>query len=286
MENNNKWWETRSYQFLKLPAVLFETDPYRHLSSTAKLLYALLLDRMGLSAANGWTDERGQVYIYYSIRDATARLSCGHDKVTKALRELESAGLLTRDRQGQGKPDRLYVLPFSSECDISANRNAEDPHSRTRDDRTQECENPAPNHTEKKHTYKNQTESSTPSEDRERMISFLKLRFDYAALMEQKEDPRVLEIIKLVADVLTSQAPTIRIGKAEHPTQEVQAKFRELNREHMEYILLVMDRNHPEIRNYRSYMLTTLYHAPDTMDSALDAMVAHDMAQYETRRNQ
>ena len=37
------------------------------LTLTAKLAYALLLDRARLSQLNGWTDEAGRVYIIFPI---------------------------------------------------------------------------------------------------------------------------------------------------------------------------------------------------------------------------
>ena len=48
----------------------------------AKLLYGLLLDRMSLSAKNGWYDEQGRVYIYYTLDEIQEDLNCGHDKAT------------------------------------------------------------------------------------------------------------------------------------------------------------------------------------------------------------
>ena len=42
--------------FLKMPKVLF-ADEYKDLSAEAKLLYGLMLDRMNLSAINGWCDK-------------------------------------------------------------------------------------------------------------------------------------------------------------------------------------------------------------------------------------
>ena len=44
----------------------------------AKLLYGLLLDRMGLSAKNGWYDELGRVYIYYTLDEIQEDMNCGH----------------------------------------------------------------------------------------------------------------------------------------------------------------------------------------------------------------
>jgi hypothetical protein len=65
--------------FFKMPKVLF-TDEYKDLSAEAKLLYGLMLDRMQLSAINGWCDKNGEVFIFYTIAETSEMLGCGHDK--------------------------------------------------------------------------------------------------------------------------------------------------------------------------------------------------------------
>ena len=75
--------------FFKMPKVLF-TDEYKDLSAEAKLLYGLMLDRMQLSAINGWCDKNGEVFIFYTIAETSEMLGCGHDKATRLQRELEN----------------------------------------------------------------------------------------------------------------------------------------------------------------------------------------------------
>ena len=95
--------------FFKMPKVLF-TDKYKGLSAEAKLLYGLMLDRMQLSAINGWCDKNGEVFIFYTIAETSEMLGCGHDKATRLQRELVKHNLLCRKYQGKGKPAKLYVL--------------------------------------------------------------------------------------------------------------------------------------------------------------------------------
>ena len=87
--------------FFKMPKVLF-TDEYRDLSAEAKLLYGLMLDRMNLSAVNGWCDKNGEVFIFYTIAETSEVLGCGHDKATRLQRELVKHNLLCRKYQGKG----------------------------------------------------------------------------------------------------------------------------------------------------------------------------------------
>ena len=101
--------EPQSQIFFKMPKVLF-TDKYKGLSAEAKLLYGLMLDRMQLSAINGWCDKNGEVFIFYTIAETSETLGCGHDKATRLQRELVKHNLLCRKYQGKGKPAKLYVL--------------------------------------------------------------------------------------------------------------------------------------------------------------------------------
>ena len=101
--------EPQSQIFFKMPKVLF-TERYKGLSAEAKLLYGLMLDRMQLSAINGWCDKNGEVFIFYTIAETSEMLGCGHDKATRLQRELVKHNLLRRKYQGKGKPAKLYVL--------------------------------------------------------------------------------------------------------------------------------------------------------------------------------
>lgn len=101
--------EPQSQIFFKMPKMLF-TEEYKDLSAEAKLLYGLMLDRMQLSAINGWCDKNGEVFIFYTIAETGEMLGFGHDKATRLQRELEEHNLLRRKYQGKGKPAKLYVL--------------------------------------------------------------------------------------------------------------------------------------------------------------------------------
>lgn len=61
--------QLEAFSYYRLPRVLVTGQQFRGLSTDAKLLYALLLDRMGLSSRNGWYDEQGRVYIYYPVEE-------------------------------------------------------------------------------------------------------------------------------------------------------------------------------------------------------------------------
>ena len=108
--------QAESYSFIRVPRLLMTGEEFKGLSTDAKLLYALLLDRMGLSMRNGWLDEEGRVYIYYTVDEIQEDLNCGHGKACKLLAELDTVkgiGLIERKKQGQGKPTKIYVKQFA-----------------------------------------------------------------------------------------------------------------------------------------------------------------------------
>ena len=107
--------EAEQYSFYRVPKTLLTDPRFKSVSIEAKVLYGLLLDRMGLSVKNGWMDKDRRVYIYFTQEDAMALMSCGKDKATRLFRELDQngIGLIERKKQGQGRPARIYVKNFT-----------------------------------------------------------------------------------------------------------------------------------------------------------------------------
>lgn len=109
--------EAEQFTFFRIPRLLITSPHFRGLSTEAKLLYGMMLDRMGLSLKNGWHEEDGRVYIYYTVEEIAEDLNCGREKAIKLVAELDDSkgfGLIFRKRQGQGKPTKIYVKRFTS----------------------------------------------------------------------------------------------------------------------------------------------------------------------------
>ena len=109
--------ESKEFSYFRIPRLLISHARFKNVSVEAKLLYGLLLDRMGLSSEHGWYDEDGRVFIYYTVEEIADDLCCGRDKAMKLLAELDSvkgAGLIERVRQGQGRPTKIYVKRFTT----------------------------------------------------------------------------------------------------------------------------------------------------------------------------
>lgn len=123
------YYENKAEQFIfyRVPKILFKYKRFSKLSSDAKLLYALFLDRMSLSKKNGWVDEERRVYIYFSIQEIMREFNIATEKCTKIIAELDNikgCGLIHKKKQGQGKPAKIYVMKYTSanaEDDVTEN---------------------------------------------------------------------------------------------------------------------------------------------------------------------
>ncbi|MCR5205533.1 MAG: replication initiator protein A [Lachnospiraceae bacterium] len=109
--------EAEQFAFYRVPRLLIKDERFKGLSSDAKLLYGLLLDRMSLSMKNGWLDDKNRAYIVYAIDEMMEDLGCSKPTCLKVLKELDSEngiGLVEKVRRGLGKPDIIYVKNFAS----------------------------------------------------------------------------------------------------------------------------------------------------------------------------
>jgi hypothetical protein len=148
--------EAEQFSFYRVPRLLIKDERFRGLSSDAKLLYGLMLDRMSLSMKNGWLDDENRAYIIYTIDNIREDLGCSKEKAVKVLAELDAGkgiGLVEKIRRGLGKPDIIYVKNFiiqdegrkepfnadvSTEVGKTDFKRSEKPTSRSQENRLQE----------------------------------------------------------------------------------------------------------------------------------------------------
>ena len=104
----------KAVSFTRLPNFLFEAPTFTPLSTEAKVLYAFILRRTDLSRKNSWANEYGRIYLYYPINEVVELLHCGRQKAVNTLRELQYAGLVEIQKQGCGKPNRIYPKSYEA----------------------------------------------------------------------------------------------------------------------------------------------------------------------------
>lgn len=98
--------DTKLPPYLPCPRYLF----HMKVSSSAKLLYTLLLGRAQLSQKNGWVDDQGHVYLIYPIHQMAIDLDKGETTIKSLINELIKVDLLEKKSTGRGKPNQIYVL--------------------------------------------------------------------------------------------------------------------------------------------------------------------------------
>ena len=107
--------QAEQFSFYRIPKALFTEPNFRELSTDAKVLYGILLDRMSLSLKNQWLDAQNKVYIIFTVEEIMDALNCANQKATRLMVELEKqVGLIERKRQGLGRPNLIYVKNFAA----------------------------------------------------------------------------------------------------------------------------------------------------------------------------
>ena len=278
------------YSFVRVPKLLLQHESYQRISSEAKLLYSLLLDRVGLSHKNGWRDKQNRIYIIYPIAEVMEEMNCGKNKAVQLLDELEQkAGLIERKRQGLGKPNLIYVKSFFRTVDNFGERHFlkfENQTSGGLNIKPQEVSESNPTNTDNKKTDMNQTNLSfLPGRESKRNDAYAQYE-DY--FREELEIPILIQgnpreketlegILDLLAETCSSKRKTIRIAGDDKPVEIVKSRLMKLNSLHIQYVLDCLKENTTYVRDMKQYLLTTLFNAPVTIDSYYQARVNYDM---------
>lgn len=284
--------QAEMFTFYRVPKVLFTEDCFWNVSTDAKLLYGILLDRMNLSARNGWLDEEGRVYIIFTIEEIKGALGCAEKKAVKLLDELEKkCGLIERKRQGLGKPNLIYVKNFISGSVERQFLNCQKDNSGVVKNTIQELSKGQGNNTDIKYIDLSDTDPFFPSGycgmendemgQRKQYYEYFRDRLEYEILVSRHPyDRETLDaIMELIVDTVCTNRKMIRIASDDKPAEVVKSKFMKLNSEHISFVLDCIKKNTTDVRNTKQYLLATIYNAPLTISSYYDFLVQHDMAE-------
>ena len=220
------------FSYFRVPKILFRDIKFKDLSTDAKTLYGILLDRMGLSVKNGWLDEQGRVYIIFPVQEVMDALGCADNKATKLFRELEKFGLIEGKRRGLGKPNLIYVKNFA------------DPRFRNREKNGSGAANSAQQETAKSRGNKtewNKTEGSEPDpfssdaedepDERTRLEAYFmqSLEVDLLLRVCPDEEDTIDQIVNLLVDTCSSKRRMLRVAGDDKPAEVVRSRFMKLN---------------------------------------------------------
>jgi len=243
----------------------------------------------------------------YTLRGLSKLTSDGIDSVRAAIRELEAAGYIVRSqsRDAHGRlskneytvyeiPQLLDPSPDNPSLDIPSSEN---PTTVIPSTENPSMENPTQVNTKKKsiiqglktnsinypsinHSAFGISDGMDEMEEREIYREMIMENIEYDILVTRDNADRLDEIVEIMLDAVCSKNLTVRINGEDMSQQVVKSRFLKLNSSHIEYVFDTLQKNPSDIRNIRSYLLTTLYNASLTMDNYYTALVNHDMARW------
>ena len=273
------------FSFFRIPKALFQEQRFQDLSTDAKTLYGILLDRMSLSVKNEWFDKKGRVFIIFTIEDVKRTLRCADDKATRLLRELEEFGLIERKRRGQGKPCLVYVKNFSAESSKESVKN------RDNDDSCGSkiaCQDPVKsrgikkkeNKTEMNNTNLILSDESEKMKNRELLEEYFShsLEIDLLLRLYPDDEDTLYQIVDLLVDTCATKRKMLHIAGDDKPAEVVRSRFMKLNADHICFVLKCLAENSSPIRNMKQYLLASLYNALTTMQLSYQNQTNHDLA--------
>ena len=219
------------FSYFRVPQILFRDIRFKDLSTDAKTLYGILLDRMSLSVKNGWLDGQGRVYIIFPIQEVMDALGCADNKATKLFRELENAGLVERKRRGLGKPNLIYVKNFADpRC---CNRDKND--SGNADSGEQDAAKQRRNKTEWNNTEMSETdpflsEEGDDTDKRTQLEEYFSqsLEIDLLLRLCPDEEDTIYQIVDLLVDTCSTKRKMLRIAGDDKPAEVVRSRFMKL----------------------------------------------------------
>ena len=300
--------EADAFTFYRIPKLLFTEPMFKGLSSEAKILYGLLLDRMSLSIKNGWFDEEGRAYIYFAIEEIAELLNCGKNKAVRSLQELVDGtgiGLIEKKRQGQGKANILYVKNFikeeqnvdfgdseqnktDSEVCFSTSKNVKKGDSKISKNNIPEVSFKGANNNKKIYNYLSDTESNHIVSEKvgydvmreyEQIIKD-NIEFDLLLARNPYDQEMLVGIVELMLEMVLTKVDEVVISCNRYPTEFVKSRMFKLNASHIEYVLDCIRKNTTKVKNIKKYLLAALFNASTTMGSYYRAEVNHDFPQY------
>ena len=282
--------QAEQFSFYRVPKVLFTKEQFKQLSAEAKILYGIMLDKLDLSVKNKWGDEKGRVYIIYTIEQIMEDMNCADQKATKLLDELEKkCGLIERKRQGLGKPNLIFVKNFITGVESSMMaqiQNRENHDSGAVNITTADYPKSRginTNHNNTENSDINPIQSGFDEDgisERNEYERYFRESLSIDVLLRENlgEEETILGILDLMVDVCCSKRSVIRIAGDDKPLAVVKSRFMKLNAEHISYVLKCLSENTTRVRNIRQYLLTALYNAPATIRPFYQAWVNNDMA--------
>ncbi len=283
--------EAEQFTFYRLPKLLFTDDNFKDLPCEAKLIYGLMLDRMGLSVKNNWVDNSNRVYIIFKNDEIAKMINCSVKKVINLLDELENYDLIQTKLLGLGKPNLIYIKNFTTVDDV---KNFKESRDIKKDDYINaengsyyidtkvKVEKKPEINVEQITEVKVEKEIKVEQITKEKIENYRKIlkeniSYDDLVLTNEENIDRINEILEIMLETILSKSKYIRIAKNEVATEIVKNILLKVNYSHIEYILLSLSKTTSKITNIKSYLLTTIYNSVLTKENYYSQLVNNDL---------
>ena len=272
-----------------------------HLRDTSLSLKAKGLLSLMLSLPEDWN---------YTTRGLAKICKEGTDSIGSALKELERAGYIVRNRLRDGKGkimDVEYVIyetphlpdsvmpceggpdpgrPDTENPDMDSpclenrpqlNKDIRNPDKSKKDLSSTEGSNPVLSSPKAPRGSDGKGRDLMAERESYRELILENIEYDYLIQNHQFDRDRLDELVEFMVDTVCSRREMIRIAGDDYPAEVVKSRFLKLDSSHIEYVLDRMRENTTYVRNIKKYLLAALYNAPATMDSYYTSLVNHDM---------
>ena len=231
------------FSFYRIPKALFLESRFQNLSTDAKTLYGILLDRMSLSG------------LIERKRRGLGRPSLVYVKNFSA--ESSNSRFKNRENHESGGFKTTSQDPAKSRCN-----------------KTDE------NNTEMSETYPFHSEEADGMNKREQLEEYFSQSLEVATLLRlcPDDEDTIYQIVELLVDTCATNRKMLRIAGDDKPAEVVRSRFMKLNADHIRFVLTCLAENSSPIRNMKQYLLASLYNAPTTMQLVYQNRTNHDFA--------
>lgn len=308
------------YRYLVIPQLLITDPAFADIDCAAKLTYAILLNRLTLSAENPaeYTDEEGQLFVIFTVEELQSTLHLSKPTAVKVLNQLEKAGLIEKKRQGQGKPTLLYVNDFTAAVELpspggdsngpESDQSTVEDSSEKLNDLTSRSEEFEPQEVKKLDCSKNDLRKndlriSSSYQDEERkdrearalgpphvrkididdLTEDVKNQIEYDVLKEVHGECVAKSVLFLIVGLLARDGP-FYFEKGQYPEEAVKQRFRSLEYMDIDRALNILYQT-PGVRNQTAYLQTLLFNAVGSSDIEAAALWEQNENQREKNRN-
>lgn len=282
--------ESELFSFVKIPKIFFCDKRFEPLSYGAKILYGLLLDRMGLSKKNQWYDDRGRVYVIYTIGKIQEDFAVSKTVAVRFMKELEDFGLVEKKRRPNAAA-MIYVKNFilpDMEEEEKKQENSGIPSDGLPEVQNREVQNPdfqkyteisgspksgLPKHglpevqkMESNKTNKNKTNkmmSSSvpePETDEEDVDEMVKEKVHYSGVVNAGYDKELADaMLESLVELFRSRKQKVKINGQTLPVQQVKEKIWDSLTERSFCLILENIRGMEAVYNMQNYLVACFY---------------------------